>query len=190
MIKGVKKMLEKDLAVASNIGKWLIIIALSGIGLYLLFWIVVMVLLAIYVAPKLKTLVKRLRDSPILKTGSTKEKCIAVMKETVLVMFPEQLNEVKFMKQAHDSIIKRCSNPEDAAQFVTSASLLANNPGFSDDDHIAPAYASHKQATHAAAGAAKHNLTAHTGPTGDGSDLTADSGHADGLGVHTVQSTY
>jgi lipopolysaccharide/colanic/teichoic acid biosynthesis glycosyltransferase len=63
MLKGVKKLLEKDLAVASNIGKWLIIIALSGIGLYLLFWIVVMVLLAIYIGPKLETIVKRLRDN-------------------------------------------------------------------------------------------------------------------------------
>ena len=187
MIKGVKKMLEKDLAVASNIGKWLIIIALSGIGLYLLFWIVVMVLLAIYIGPRLRTLVKRLRDSSILKTGSTKEKCIAVMKETVLVMFPEQLNEVKFMKQAHDSIIKRCSNPKDAAQFVSSARGLANNPGFTDDDHTAPAYDSHHASAHAAAEAAKHNLTPHSGPIGHGGDLTADSGHADGLGMHTVQ---
>ena len=104
MIKGVKKMLEKDLAVASNIGKWLIIIALSGIGLYLLFWIVVLVLLAIYIAPKLKTLVKRLRDSPILKTGSTKEKCVVLMKETALVLFPQELHQAQFVK----SFLRSC----------------------------------------------------------------------------------
>lgn len=187
MIKGVKKMLEKDLAVASNIGKWLIIIALSGIGLYLLFVVVIMVILAIYIRPKLKTLVKRLRDSPDLKKGSTKDKCIAVMKETMLVMFADQLNEAKNMKQVNDSIIKQCSNPADAARFVVSAKKLVNDMAYSDDDHTAPAYDSHKQSTHAATGAAKHNLTPHTGPVGHGGDFTSDSGHADGLGMHRLQ---
>ena len=179
MIKGVKKMLEKDLAVASNIGKWLIIIALSGIGLYLLFWIVVMVLLAIYVAPKLKTLVKRLRDSPILKTGSTREKCVVLMKETALVLFPQELHQAQFVKSFLSSCEHSMPVGEQAGKLASSA--------YSADDHTAPAYDSHMQATHAAASAAKHNLTPHSGPIGHGSDLTADSGPADGLGVHRVQ---
>ncbi len=100
MLKGIKKMLEKDLAVASNIGKWLIIIALSGMALYLLFLVIVAILVAVFVVPKMRTLIERLRQHPDMKHPSMKKKCMTVLKESIIVMFPDDLKNAKFMKDA------------------------------------------------------------------------------------------
>jgi hypothetical protein len=114
-----------------------------------------------------------------LKTGSTKEKCVVLMKETALVLFPQELHQVQFVK----SFLRSCEQSMPVGQ---QAGKLASS-AYSVDDHASPAYDSHHASAHAAAEAAKRNLTPRSGPVGDGGDLTADSGHADGLGVHTVQ---
>ena len=185
MFKGIKKMLEKDLAVASNIGKWLIIIALSGMALYFLFLVIVAILVAIFVVPKMRTLIERLRQHPDMKHPSMKKKCMTVLKESVIVMFPDQLKNIKFMKDAHQQILKTCNQATNASSIGDFYNQVVENAN-SVDEHASPAYDSHKKSAHAAAEAAKHNLTSHSVPVGHGAMHTAGSANADGLGVHSL----
>lgn len=185
MIKAIKKMLEKDLAVASNIGKWLIIIALSGMALYFLFLVIVAILVAIFVVPKMRTLIERLRQHPDMKHPSMKKKCMTVLKESIIVMFPDQLKNIKFMKDAHQQILKTCNQATNASSIGDFYNQVVENAN-SVDEHASPAYDSHKKSAHAAAEAAKHNLTSHSVPVGHGAMHTAGSSNADGLGVHSL----
>ena len=185
MIKAIKKMLEKDFAVASNIGKWLIIIALSGMALYFLFLVIVAILVAIFVVPKMRTLIERLRQHPDMKHPSMKKKCMTVLKESVIVMFPDQLKNIKFMKDAHQQILKTCNQATNASSIGDFYNQVVENAN-SVDEHASPAYDSHHASAHAAAEAAKHNLTSHSVPVGHGAMHTAGSANADGLGVHSL----
>ena len=185
MFKAIKKMLEKDLAVASNIGKWLIIIALSGIALYLLFLVIVAILVAVFVVPKMRTLIERLRGHPDMKHPSMKKKCMTVLKESIIVMFPDQLKDIKFMKDAHQQILKTCDQASSASSVADFYNQVVKN-AHAVDEHASPAYDSHHASTHAAAEAAKHNLTPHSVPVGAGAMHTAGSANADGLGIHSL----
>lgn len=185
MIKAIKKMLEKDFAVASNIGKWLIIIALSGMALYFLFLVIVAILVAIFVVPKMRTLIERLRQHPDMKHPSMKKKCMTVLKESIIVMFPDQLKNIKFMKDAHQQILNTCNQATNASSIGDFYNQVVENAN-SVDEHASPAYDSHHASAHAAAEAAKHNLTSHSVPVGHGAMHTAGSANADGLGVHSL----
>lgn len=185
MLKAIKKMLEKDFAVASNIGKWLIIIALSGMALYLLFLVIVAILVAVFVVPKMRTLIERLRQHPDMKHPSMKKKCMTVLKESIIVMFPDDLKNVKFMKDAHQQILKTCDQATNASSIGDFYNQVVENT-HSVDEHASPAYDSHHASAHAAAKAAKHNLTPNSVPVGHGATHTAGNANADGLGIHSL----
>ena len=186
MIKKFQKMLETDIAAASNIGKWLIIIALSGIAIYFLFMLIVGVAVFIYVAPKMKTVAERLRAHPAMKNGTPKQKCVAVAKESISVLFPDELKNVQFMKDAHDSMMKYCDKAADsssAAEFYDK--VMNKNGSDSVHDTSSPAYNAHQQSNVAAAAAAEKNLSTHQVPKPH-DDAVAAHEEATGLGQHTA----
>lgn len=178
-------MLDKDLAIASNIGKWLIIIALSYIAISFLFIVIVALFVAVYFAPKLRILKERLRKHPDMKNPSAKKKCFTFLKESIIVLFPEELNDVKFIKKAHNQIIETCDQASNATSMANLYDYVVNDCK-SDCEYASPAYDAHKESAHAAAAAAKKNLTPQSQPNEHLATQYSNSENADGLGVHAL----
>ncbi len=187
--RGAAKTLRKDFALAGSVARWLIVIALSGIALSILFTVAVIVIAATVVAPRLASLSDRLKKSPAMHSGSAKDKCVAFFTEAGQVLFPDESGEMNAQAAAN-----QCATPRQAhagAQLFDAA--------VSDPAHAAHAASSHaavvreaslaSNAKSMAAGlpggpAPGAEPDAHSSDHGHGGNAASTAGDATGLGVH------
>lgn len=137
---------KKDLAMAGNVAKWLIVIALSGIALSLLFTVVAVVVFALFVAPRITTLAARLQKSPAMQ-GSARDKCIAFFTEAGKVLSPDDSDEQLASAAGH-----ACTSGRQAAAGAKMFDAAVSGPGHAS--HIASAAAAAAHA-HVVASTAK-----------------------------------
>jgi len=168
--------------VAGSIAKWLIVIALSGIALSILFTVAIIVIAATIVAPKLNTLTERLKAHPAMKNGSAKDKCMAFFSESGHILSPEESDDMIAQSAEH-----ACSTPR---QIQSGAQMY--DAAVSD-----PAHAAHSASSHAAtvreSALASHTAAAAAGmpdapaggePQGHSETPTSTAAPAAGLGAH------
>ena len=188
-VAGAAKTFRKDFAVAGSIARWLIIIALSGIALSILFTVAVIVIAATIVAPRLTTLSERLKKSPAMHGGSAKDKCVAFFTEAGRMLSPDESDDMNAQAAAD-----QCATPR---QAQAGAQLF--NAAVSDPAHAAHAASSHaamvreasltSQAKSMAANlpggpAAGAEPDAHSSDHGHGGNAASTAADATGLGVH------
>jgi len=82
------KPVRKDLRLAENIAKWLIIIVLTGAALTLVFVVAIGVIIAVVVRPKIQVLANRLRKNKKAMHGTAKERCLAFYSEVSEMIQP------------------------------------------------------------------------------------------------------
>lgn len=82
------KPVRKDLRLAENIAKWLIIIVLTGAALTLVFVVAIGVIIAVVVRPKIQMLASRLRKNKKAMHGTAKERCLAFYSEVSEMIQP------------------------------------------------------------------------------------------------------
>lgn len=89
MAKDAKtKNVRKDLRLAENIAKWLIIIVLTGAALTLVFVVAIGVVIAVVIRPKVMLLAERLRNNKKAMNGTAKERCLAFYSEVSEMINP------------------------------------------------------------------------------------------------------
>lgn len=188
-VAGAAKTFRKDFALAGSVARWLIVIALSGIALSILFTVAVIVIAATIVAPRVATLSNRLKKSPAMHSGSAKDKCVAFFTETGHVLFPEEPDDANV--QAAE---QQCATPR---QVQAGAQMF--DAAVSDPAHAAHAASSHAAVIREASLASKaKSMTAampdgpaagaepdpHSSDHGHGGNTASTAGDATGLGVH------
>ncbi len=129
---------KKDLALVSKIGRWLIVIALSGIALSLLLTVAAAVIFATVVAPRISLMADRLRASPAM-SGTPKEKCVAFFTEAGRVLMPDDTDEqvtgaaehacsTKFQAKAGSHMFDAAvSGPAHAAHAASVSAAVKSN---------------------------------------------------------------
>jgi len=89
MAKDAKtKSPQKDVRLAENIAKWLVIIVLTGAALTLVFVVAIGVVIAVFIRPKAMLLAERLRKNKKAMNGTAKERCMAFYSEVSEMISP------------------------------------------------------------------------------------------------------
>lgn len=89
MAKDAKtKSAKKDVRLAENIAKWLVIIVLTGAALTLVFVVAIGVVIAVVIRPKVMLLAERLRKNKKAMNGTAKERCVAFYSEVSEMISP------------------------------------------------------------------------------------------------------
>lgn len=123
------KTVRKNILLAENIAKWLIIIVFAGAALTLVFLVAIGVITAVVIRPKIALLAERLRNNKKAMNGTAKERCLALYTEVFKIIPSEAPINVANMCTSTQKI-------QSADKFFDSIVTMNTGTG-TDPAHVA-----------------------------------------------------